>query len=126
MPPWCLLRSEPADSDSAELVRQQLLHLLVLVVEVFNHRRSATQLRGMVTARLLSALVTRTHCALGRYRLHSVHGCQCAEGAVEFCATVWVTSHGETARAMAMAGRLERHRKGWIATELSPLDHRCW
>ncbi|MVU80625.1 hypothetical protein GPX89_25665 [Nocardia sp. ET3-3] len=103
-----------------EAARQWLSHFLVMVLEVFDHRRPATQLRAMVSARLLSALVTRSLRAHGCHRLHSVHTCWCAEDVVEFCATVWVTPQSGPARAMALAGRMEHQRKGWITTELRP------
>ncbi|MCU1642950.1 MAG: Protein smf [Nocardia sp.] len=99
-------------------IHQQLWHLLSRLVEVINHRRPAMQLRGLLSEKVLAGLLTRARCAQGRYRLHSLHACRCAENVIEFCATVWVTDRRDRSRALTVAGRLERQRDRWVATEL--------
>jgi Family of unknown function (DUF6459) len=110
--------------DEAGRVRDQLRQLVCLILEVLDGRRKVEQLRGVLDPQVHAALQTRLRGggAAGRqHRLRTLHTCRPAEGIIELCGTVAVSTPTGRPSAIALAARVERRGRGWRCTALRPM-----
>lgn len=106
-------------------VRDLLWRLVSLVLEALDGRRPADHLRGLVSERLYQSMRTRSRACLTAglaHRLRTLHTCRPADGIIEVCGVVAVSSARARCPAMiAVAGRVERRGDRWRCTALRPL-----
>lgn len=104
---------------SPALGREALGRMFGLVLEAMDGRRPVVQLRGVMSASVYEAMVTRVRSAAGwTHRLGSLRACWVSGEVVEVSATVRVWRRGREAgwRAVAVVGRVELRESGWIFT----------
>jgi Family of unknown function (DUF6459) len=126
--PITLVRPPPGDCpvwNEPGQVRDLLWRLVSLVLEALDGRRPVDHLHGLVSERLYHSVRTRSRACLtaGRaHRLRTLHTCRPADGVIEVCGVVAVTSARARRPAMiAVAGRVERRGDRWRCTALRPL-----
>lgn len=110
--------------DEPGAVRDQMWRLLSLILEVFDGRRTITQLRGVISPPVFEALATRSQHTAGagrQHRLRTLHTCRPARGVLEICGTVAITAPGARPHAITLAARVEQHQGHWLCTALRPL-----
>ncbi|RZS34002.1 hypothetical protein EV193_110152 [Herbihabitans rhizosphaerae] len=109
---------ERDDRDATDL---GLRRMMTVVLEVLDGHRPVGQLRTLLTNPAYESLLTRVRASTARHRLRSLYTCRPADGVIELCATVNVTTRDGRRRVLAAAGRVELTRRGWRCTVLRML-----
>jgi hypothetical protein len=113
--------SDPPAWDPPGPVRDHILRLMRLVLEVLDGRRPLAQLRGVVTGPAYDALFTRCRHTTGHHRLRTLRTCHPSPVSVEACATVLVVDPARPPTVLAIAARLVLRHDRWLCTLLRPL-----
>ncbi len=105
-------------SASAVEVRRMVEGLLRLTLEIVDRRRRPDQLKGMATQPVIDALTALAVSRppgreLGTATLRKIRIVAAGHSAAEVCA-----SYARGPRVFAIAGRIERRRDLWVATNL--------
>ena len=107
----------PASASALE-VRRHVETLLRLTLEVVDRRRRPDQLKGLATQPVIDALTALSVSSppgreLGSAALRRIRVVSAGDRAAEICA-----SYARGPRIFAIAGRIERQQKLWVATTL--------
>lgn len=90
--------------------------LFSAILEVREGHRAAEQVRRFLDPRLYARITGRGPAAGTRYAVRSVRATAPMRGVVETCGVVHTKG-----RALAVAARFERQRRGWLCTEFALL-----
>ncbi len=90
--------------------------LLNTILEAYDGRRTAAQIRPLIDRALYERLSGSRPPRI-RHRAKSVHTCLPAEGVIEASARVEVGN-----RVVALAARFERRKAGWVCLRFHVLD----